>query len=88
MKKLIIPALLIFIGYASQAAHKKPNQHPPTIDQIMKDLDANKDGKISKAEAKGPLKNEFDKVDTNKDGYLSKAELKKAPRPKKLPKKK
>ena len=47
MKKLIIPALLIFIGYASQAAHKKPNQHPPTIDQIMKDLDANKDGKIS-----------------------------------------
>jgi Ca2+-binding EF-hand superfamily protein len=41
----------------------------------LADMDTNKDGKISKAEAKGPLARIFDQADTNKDGYLDKDEL-------------
>ena len=38
-------------------------------------MDANKDGKISIIEAKGPLKQDFTQIDSNKDGFLSKEEL-------------
>ena len=41
----------------------------------LADMDTNKDGKISKAEARGPLARAFDQADTNKDGYLDKEEL-------------
>jgi Ca2+-binding EF-hand superfamily protein len=41
----------------------------------LADMDANKDGKISKTEAKGPLARIFDQADRNKDGYLDKDEL-------------
>ena len=44
-------------------------------------MDADEDGKLSKKEVKGPLKNDFSKIDTNEDGYLSKEELEKAPKP-------
>ena len=42
---------------------------------------ANKDGKLSKAEVKGPLANDFVKIDANSDGFISKEELSKAPKP-------
>jgi Ca2+-binding EF-hand superfamily protein len=45
-------------------------------------MDKNKDGKLSKAEIKGPLKNDFSKVDLNEDGYINEEEFKKAPKPK------
>jgi Ca2+-binding EF-hand superfamily protein len=41
----------------------------------LADMDTNKDGKISKAEARGPVARVFDQADTNKDGYLDKEEL-------------
>ena len=41
-------------------------------------LDTNKDGKISKAEARGPLADNFDRLDENKDGFLDRDELRKA----------
>lgn len=63
-------------------APNRPSGQAPSNKQIMKDLDANNDGKISKSEAKGPLANDFSKVDANKDGYISKDELDKAPKPK------
>ncbi len=44
-------------------------------------MDANKDGKLSKEEAKGPLLNDFAKIDTNSDGFISTEELEKAPKP-------
>ena len=39
-------------------------------------MDANNDGEISKAEAKGPLVRDFDRVDVNGEGKLPVAELK------------
>lgn len=54
---------------------------PPTFAELLKELDANEDGKLSKKEIKGPLKEDFDKVDTDEDGFISETEFKKAPKP-------
>jgi Ca2+-binding EF-hand superfamily protein len=46
------------------------------VEDILRRLDTNKDGKISNEEAKGkPLEKAFERFDTNKDGYLDKEEL-------------
>ena len=45
------------------------------VDKILQEQDANKDGKIARAEAKGRLADSFALADTNKDGYLDRAEL-------------
>ena len=47
----------------------------PSITDLMNQMDANKDGKLSKNEAKGPLSEQFSEIDTNKDGFISKEEL-------------
>ena len=60
---------------------QRPQGERPSIDQIFADLDANKDGLLSKDEVLGPLANDFTKLDTNKDNFLSKEELENAPRP-------
>jgi Ca2+-binding EF-hand superfamily protein len=39
--------------------------------EVFARLDANKDGKLSKEEAQGPLKENFDRFDANSDGSLS-----------------
>lgn len=65
-----------------------PEAGPPSIENLFKKMDADKDGKLSKAEVKGPLKEDFTKVDVNDDGYLTKEELKKAPKPKRKNQKK
>ncbi len=48
------------------------------VDGLIKRLDVNKDGKISREEAKGLIKENFDKIDTNKDGFIDRDELLKA----------
>lgn len=53
----------------------------PSVEQLFKEMDSNKDGKLSKVEVKGPLKNDFSKIDTDDDGYLSEAEIENAPKP-------
>ena len=48
---------------------------PPSPDMIMEKMDSDGDGKISVAEAHGPLKNDFKDLDENDDGFLTAAEL-------------
>ena len=53
----------------------------PRLAKVIKRLkaaDKNQDGKLSKAEAPGPLKRHFAKIDGNKDGQLDRPELKRA----------
>lgn len=59
----------------------KPNGGAPNPGKVMADLDLNKDNRISKEEARGPLKNDFDKLDQNNDGYLTLDELGDMPPP-------
>lgn len=54
---------------------------PPTFSQLLTEMDANKDGKLSKKEVKGPLGNDFSKIDTNNDGFITQQEFEKAPGP-------
>ena len=58
----------------------RPQNRPggtPNAAQIIKEMDANNDGKLSKTEVKGPLKEGFSKIDANNNGFLSKEELEK-----------
>jgi Ca2+-binding EF-hand superfamily protein len=81
-------ALLILAGSSSLSLgadekdkKKKADENPQVermVTMLLERFDANKDGKISKDEAKGKLAVNFDKLDTNKDGYLDKEELRKA----------
>jgi len=43
--------------------------------EIIGRLDANKDGKVSKDEAQGPVKENFERFDGNKDGFISEDEI-------------
>ncbi|GAL36825.1 hypothetical protein JCM19240_2894 [Vibrio maritimus] len=45
----------------------------------MTDMDSNGDGKLSKSEVRGPLKNDFSRIDRNNDGFISEDELPKPP---------
>jgi Ca2+-binding EF-hand superfamily protein len=55
---------------------KLPGKTPDEIVEfLLKQMDADKDGKISREEAKGKLAESFDKIDANKDGYLDRKEL-------------
>ncbi len=54
---------------------------PPNFSQLLSEMDTNKDGKLEKAEIKGPLADDFTKVDSNNDGFISEEEFKNAPRP-------
>ena len=65
----------------SKQSQRTKRASMPSVDELITKMDANKDGKLSKSEIKGPLANDFDKVDTNSDGYISKKELENAPKP-------
>jgi len=47
----------------------------PDPSKVFEMLDINKDQKISKSEARGPLEREFDRIDSNNDGHITKEEL-------------
>ncbi len=65
-----------------QSKDRQERKEPPTFSQLLKEMDKNEDGKLSKDEIKGPLKKDFDKVDLNEDGFITAEEFKKAPKPK------
>ncbi|WP_253822036.1 DUF1566 domain-containing protein [Vibrio sp. 99-8-1] len=46
----------------------------------MINMDRNGDGKLSKSEVQGPLKNDFNRIDKNGDGYITEDELPEPPK--------
>lgn len=89
MKSTRIKTLIFTIGLAlftinistAQSRERQERKGPPSYEQLLKEMDANEDGKLSKKEIKGPLKDDFAKIDLDKDGFISEEEFKKAPKP-------
>ena len=50
---------------------KPPGRGQPDAEELLKHMDQNRDGKLSKDEVKGPLIQDFDRLDNNKDGFLT-----------------
>jgi Ca2+-binding EF-hand superfamily protein len=77
---IVVAALigLTLIGEAADPPKGKMLQGDPdkVAGMILERMDANKDGKISRDEAKGPLAERFDQIDRNKDGFIDRDELK------------
>ena len=79
-------ALLFSNSTFAQSQKGQGAKTPPTFEELIKDMDANEDGKLAKDELKGPLKDDFSKIDTDEDGFISEEEFDKAPKPKRGPK--
>lgn len=81
---VLVFGITVFASYTSfaQSQNREGRKKPPTFEQLLEKLDANEDGKLSKNEIKGPLKDDFAKVDADEDGFITEEELKNAPRPK------
>ncbi|MFK8101109.1 MAG: EF-hand domain-containing protein [Saprospiraceae bacterium] len=62
-----------------QKRNRTERKGKPQFSELLTKMDANRDGKLSKAEVQGPLKNDFAKVDTNSDGFITEAEFKQMP---------
>jgi Ca2+-binding EF-hand superfamily protein len=78
----LLPALLV-VGLFALSNHA-PGADKPDVDKeaverrvadVFARMDANKDGKISKDEAKNFILQNFDRIDANKDGFIDKDEL-------------
>ena len=52
----------------------------PSFSDLLEMMDINNDKKISRKEAKGPLRQDFNRIDLDKDGYLTEVELSKMQR--------
>lgn len=70
----------------AQSQNRQGGKTPPTFAALIKEMDANEDGKLAKDELKGPLKENFTTIDTDEDGFITKEEFDKAPKPKRGPK--
>ncbi|WP_298497704.1 EF-hand domain-containing protein [uncultured Algibacter sp.] len=80
--------LMITNNFYGQSQNQRDRKEPPTFKQLLEEMDANEDGKLSKKEIKGPLKNDFTKIDTDEDGFISKKEFVNAPKPQRTQNKK
>lgn len=78
-------AAIVLIVTALADDPKKPEAKPgrpaPGIsaealaDLLLQRMDTNKDGKISRSEARNRVADNFDAIDANKDGFLDRKEL-------------
>ena len=62
-------------GPHNDRPHGNHHRERLSFNQLLEFMDTDKNGKISESEAKGPLKNDFEKIDRNKDGYIDNTEL-------------
>lgn len=70
------------MGGRPQNGRDEHRDHPRQgIDQLLIEMDVDKDDRLSKEEVRGPLQNDFDRFDKNKDGYLTRDELSDLPPP-------
>ncbi|GAA4242618.1 EF-hand domain-containing protein [Winogradskyella psychrotolerans] len=79
---LVFGIMIISNMSYGQSQGRQERKAPPTFSELLKEMDKNEDGKLSKEELKGPLKENFSKVDTDEDGFITEEEFKKAPKPK------
>ncbi|QRM90226.1 EF-hand domain-containing protein [Lacinutrix sp. WUR7] len=84
IKKTVLAFGIVVLISNSAFAQSQNRQEktPPSFSELIKKMDANEDGKLSKDEIKGPLKENFSKIDTDEDGFISEEEFKNAPKPK------
>jgi Ca2+-binding EF-hand superfamily protein len=87
MAALVVGLFALSRPVWAQKPAEKPTQKPadkpaadnPAVERRVADvferMDTNKDGKISKEEAKNLIAQNFDRIDANKDGYIDKDEL-------------
>lgn len=74
-------ALFMSTNSYGQSQDRQERKERPTFAKLLKEMDANDDGKLSKDEVKGPLKEGFSEIDTDEDGFISEKEFKNAPKP-------
>src|SRR5436190_3353471 len=67
-------ALLFAGGFGDSSTDDKPQQ-PPSYDSLLKDLDKDKDGSLSREEGEKAFQGFFDNQDANKDGKVSRDEF-------------
>ncbi len=65
---------------SNQQTQQQPDKNqntktPPSFQTMLGRMDTDNDGKISESEAKGKLKQNFDRRDKNNDGYITKDEM-------------
>ncbi len=90
MSRLLVDVLVVGLFLLADSARaqkqepEKPADKPsadPAVERRVADvfarMDTNKDGKISKDEAKNFILQNFDRIDANKDGSIDKDELRK-----------
>ena len=65
--------LLLFAGSSGGGAEDQGFE-PPPFDNLLKDLDTDKDGALSRAEAEKAFEGFFDNQDQNKDGKITRDE--------------
>lgn len=75
-------ALFMTTNSYGQSQGRQERMAPPTFKELLKEMDKDEDGKLSKEELKGPLKEDFAKVDLDEDGFITEKEFDKAPKPK------
>ena len=81
---VLVFGLTLFMSASSfaQSQNTQERKEPPTFAELLEKMDANEDGKLTKEEVKGPLKDDFATVDADEDGFITEEELENAPKPK------
>lgn len=74
---LVFGLTILSVNSTNAQSNDRDKKEPPTFSQLLKEMDKDEDGKLSKTEIKGPLKDNFDKIDADEDGFITKEELQK-----------